>query len=197
MPAKGQSLSATAVRSMKISKQKRIARKYNWELAEDYLDVVLHRAKNRQLKFITLREFKDKISKGESIKDIKKQGVCKHLLQFYSNFLQNKIQIDKETFIKEYTGGLTLFEIAEKYNITKDDITYVRQLYQQKRTGYTYQERKRKEVPLTDIQKAIIYGSLLGDAKKTSSEYTTSVCFKHSEKHSKNGLKAKKSLRTT
>ena len=176
MPAKGQTLSVEAIERMKKNKALRLKSKYKWELIEPYLDVKLDMSsRNRSKKFITLREFRDHIENGSSLKEINKI-TSKHLVQFYSNFAQGKIVISKEDFEKEYRKGLSLEEIAEKHNISREDITYLRQLYGQKNRGATYINRKKTEQPLTKRQKEVLYGSMLGDAYKMSS---SAVGFKH------------------
>ncbi|KKK66534.1 hypothetical protein LCGC14_2963130, partial [marine sediment metagenome] len=74
-----------------------------------------------------------------------------------------------------YESGLSLDEIAAKHKIARDDITYLRQLFGQKNKGAKFIERKKTEVPLTQRQKEILYGSMMGDAKKMS---MSSVAFK-------------------
>ena len=170
MPAKGKVLTPEQKMAMVASKQKRQMSKLDWSKADGYWDVELSKSqRNRKLKFITLREFYQHMKAGFSSRDLQKTGVSKHLLQFFSNFLQGKIDLDKATFVKHYVDeGMSLDEISEKHKITRDDMIFLRQLYDIKATGPTYQHRKRTEESLTDRQKEIIYGSLMGDGKKVS-----------------------------
>jgi len=144
--------------------------KYNWEQVKQYLDVELKNGSaNREKKHITLREFRDLVVSGQSLNQIAKTGVSKHISQFFSNLSQEKITLNKEDFIREYEEGRSLDEISKKYKVSRGDLTFLRQLYDIKRKGATYQKRKATEVPITQRQKEIIYGSLMGDAKKVSS----------------------------
>ena len=102
MPAKGQALSQESILRMKANKVKRLRSKYKWELIELYLDVELDiSSRNRNKKFIRLREFKKLIEDGNSLKEINKI-TSKHLVQFYSNLAQGKISLSREDFVKEY-----------------------------------------------------------------------------------------------
>jgi len=178
MPAKGTSLSIQSIEQMKASKLAKLKSKYNWNIIDPYLDKEINiSSRNRVKTFITLREFKKLIEEGVSLKEVRKM-TSKHLIQFYSNLSQGKIHLSKEKFAEEYKNGLKLFDIAEKYKISKDDIGFLRQLYGKKSTGAKYQDRMNTEVPLTQRQKDILYGSMMGDAKKQS---PSSVSFGHSE----------------
>jgi 16S rRNA G966 N2-methylase RsmD len=189
MPKKGQNLSKEAIEQMKLAKLNKMKSKLDWDLVEPYLDVQLQKSsRNRKLNFITFRELRELVDSGKSFKDISRSGVSKHLVQFFSNFLQGKIILDKDTFYNDYRSGLPLNDIADRYNISKSDITFLRQLYNFKATGFKYQNRKNTEVPLTQRQKEILYGSLMGDAKRqyvNKSYNTASVGFSHSSKQKK------------
>ena len=153
---------------------------YDWETIEQYLDVELKNGSaNRKNKHITLREFRDSIKSGQSLNKIAKTGVSKHLTQFFSNFCQGKIILNKKDFVKEYEKGRGLDDIAKQYNISRGDITFLRELYDIKRKGATFQHRKATEIPLTQRQREIIYGSMLGDGKKFA---PASVGFGHGPK---------------
>lgn len=159
------------------TKRKKIKSKYNWNYAAPYLDITLNiSSSSRDKKWITLRQFKNYIEEGKTLKDIKKEGVSKHLVQFFSAFCQGKIAISKEEFIKQYDSGYSLEEICKKNNISKDHIGFLRQLFQKKKTGAKYIKRKKTECKLTQRQKDIIYGSMMGDAKKVSS---SAIGFNH------------------
>jgi 16S rRNA G966 N2-methylase RsmD len=177
MVMKGTSISEEVKQKIRETKKQKMLSKYKWEIIESYLDTEIDiGSRNRNKKFITLREFKKLILEGNNLVTIKKLGISKHLLQFYSNFSQGKIILTKDKFIEEYESGLSLDEIAIKYKFARDDLTYLRQLYGQKSKGAKFIERKKTEVPLTQRQKEILYGSMMGDAKKMSS---SSVAFNH------------------
>lgn len=169
MPRKGQSLSEDAIARMKESKIKRILSKYNWDISEEYKDIIIDNgSRNRKKKFITISEFKIFLESGETFDSMKKKGISKNLIQFFSNFLQSKISLSKEKFIEEYNSGLSLDEIGNRYNITRDDMIFLRQLYEQGAKGAKFINRKNTEVPLNQRQKEILYGSLMGDAGRMS-----------------------------
>ena len=179
MPKLGTHLSQESIELMRKNKLKKLLSKYKWELVEPYLDAEIDLgSRNRSKKFITLREFKELLEEGKNIREISKI-TSKHLAIFYSKFSQGAIELSKEEFAEEYEKGLSLVEIAEKHNISKDSITFLRQLYGKKNKGAKYIERKKTEVPLTQYQKEILYGTMLGDAKRLS---PSSVAFGHSEK---------------
>ena len=182
MPLKGQSCSQESIRKMLESKKEQIASQYNWIITEPYLDIVVQNGSaNRKNKFITLREFKQNITSGISTKEMRVMGISKHVLQFFSNFCQGKIKITKDELIKSYETGKSLDEIASDYHITRDDLTYLRQLYDIKRKGANFIKRKKTEVPVTERQKEIIYGSLMGDGKRQHSQSFSSAGFVHGD----------------
>lgn len=185
MALKGEKISKETTEKMLSSRMKRLKEKYKWEIIEPFLDVNVDVSNcgRRNKNFITLREFKKLIESGKTIKEINKIS-SRHLIQFYSNFAQGKILLSKENFIKEYNKGLSLDEISSKHNIPREDVTYLRQLYGEKKKGAKFIERKKTETPLTSRQKDIIYGSMMGDACKMS---PSSIKFKHSN-HQKDYL---------
>lgn len=161
-------IQANAIIKMKQTKQKKQASKYNWAIIEPYLDIELSiSARPRQNAFITFRKFKEMIEYGLSPKQIC-ETISKHLVAFFSSFAQGKITITKEVFEKEYEKGKSVEQIAKENNIPLCHIGYLRQLYEIKAKGATFINRKNTEIPITQRQKEIIYGSLLGDAKKQS-----------------------------
>ena len=177
MPIKGQTLSVEAIEKMKQSKLDRLLSKYNWIVAEPYLDIeVKNGSSNRTTQYITLREFKDNLLSGLSLKNMAVGGVSRCVLQFFSNFCQGKIKLTKEQLEEDYHKGMSLDEISKSYGVTREDLTSLRQLYNIKRKGATFINRKKTEIPLTQRQKDILYGSMMGDAKKMSS---SSVAFNH------------------
>lgn len=169
MPLKGQNLSETSIEQMKRSKQERLLKSFRWDIAEPYLDVeIKNGSANRVKPHITLREFKDRVISGQSLKDMEKEGISKHLVAFMSNFCQNKISLTKNVFERDYLYGKSLDEISAYHGVTRGDLTFLRQMYQVKRKGPKYIHRKKTEKPLTQRQREIIIGSLMGDAKKVS-----------------------------
>lgn len=165
---KGVLMSEALKAKIDATKHKNLLQKMNWTFAEPYLDVELKGSKNRNKLFFTLRQYKDKMSTGITQEQMRTEGFSKHLIQFCSNFCQGKIKILKDQFCSEYRLGKTLDQIGEEYNITREDITYLRQLYKIDRLGASYQQRKATEISLTQKQKELIYGSLMGDGKKVS-----------------------------
>jgi hypothetical protein len=162
------------------AKIKKMLSKYNWIIAEPYYDTVIDNGSTGKSKtFITLRQFKERIDEGQSLKAMKGEGVSKHLIQFFSNFLQGKIKLTKSDFEDRYNEGKELDEICAEFNVQRGDLTYLRQLYGIKRKGATFIKRKKTEEPLTQIQKDLIYGSLMGDAKSQNNKWNTSVGFGH------------------
>lgn len=183
MPVKGQILSIESINKMKESKLSRLLSKYNWVLAEPYLDVEIKNGSvKRTNQYITFREFKSNIEEGLSIRDMAQTGVSKKILQFFSNFCQGKINLTKEQFEQSYKKGMSLEEISKEFFVTREDLTYLRQLYGIKRRGATYINRKKTEEPLSQRQREIIYGSLMGDAKRNDKRHGSSVGFGHSDK---------------
>jgi len=182
MPTKGQKLSEESIEKMKKAKLNRISSQYNWVIAEPYLDVEIKNGSVKRInKYITLREFKENIEKGISSIDMDRDGISRKIVQFFSNFVQGKIELTKEQFEKDYWNGKSLDEISKEYKIPREDITQLRQLYNIKRKGATYINRKKTEVPLTQRQKEILYGSLMGDAKRQHTEWLSSAGFGHCE----------------
>ncbi len=186
MPLKGQTLSDEAITRMKKSKVKRLQSKFKWDHVESYLDVVIDNgSRNRRIKHITLRVFKEAILSGKSLRDIKKEGISKHLVGFFSNLCQGKIVLSKEDFVYHYVEkGISLEEIAKLYDMADGNITFLRQLYEINAKGPKYQERKRNEKPLTDRQLSILYGTMMGDAQRfcESKSGHSEMLVRHSEK---------------
>lgn len=183
MPQLGEKLSKDSIDRMKQSKLASLTSKYNWVLAEPYLDVEVKNGSVRRIaQYITLREFKDNILSGLSAKDMIISGVSAKVLQFFSNFCQGKIKLTKEQFEDSYHRGISLDDISKEFSVTREDLTCLRQLYDIRRKGATYINRKKTEEQLTQRQKELIYGSLMGDAKRNDKRYGSSVGFVHSDK---------------
>ena len=168
------------IKKTNIAKQKTWAKSMDWSLAEPFMDLDMDiSTRNRQSEFLTFRQFKELVESGKSAKDISLLGYSRHQISFMTSFLRGKVQISKEKFIEEYREkGLSLTYISEKYSISRENMSFLRALYQIKATGPTYQDRKLKELPLSKRQRQIIIGGLLGDAGKAS---RNSVKFKHGE----------------
>lgn len=183
MAHKGESLTVDMIEKMKASKQARLLSKYNWSIAEPYLDVGFgsgpaHRTKN----FISLRKFKDMILDGNDLLSVTAAlGASKHLVQFFSKFCQGKVLLTREQFEKEYISGLEMDQISENHKISREDLTFLREMYGIRRIGGGYSLRKRTETLLTDRQKDILYGSMLGDAKRQHTRVTSSAGFVHGD----------------
>jgi len=180
MARKGETISLEMKVKFRETRQINLSSKYKWEIAEPFFDVqVKNGCGKRTNEFITLREFKTFICNGASLLEIANRGISKHLVQFFSIFCQDKIKLTKDIFTSEYESGKSLEEMADAYNLSRENITYLRELYNIKRKGSAFINRKLTEIPLTDTQKAILYGSMLGDAKKMS---PSSAGFGHSDK---------------
>ena len=179
MVRKGETLSRQSIDKINKTKQAKLLSSYNWIIVEPYLDIELNNGSvNRTNRYVTLREFKEKIQSGFSIKEIKNEGVSKKVLQFFSNFCQGKINLTKEQFLECYNKGMSLDEISKEYSVTREDTTFLRQLYDVKRKGATFIKRKQTETLLTKRQKEILYGSMMGDAKRLNPKWNSIVHFK-------------------
>ena len=180
MAIKGKKLTEEEKQKMILSKQKTLLEGYNWSIIDDYLDKDLTSgSRNRSSKYLTLREFKEGIISGKSLKDFLDLGISKHIIAFYSLFSQGRMTITKAEFESEYNSGKSLDEIASKHGISRGHITYLRELYEIKAKGAKFINRKKTEELLTDRQKEILYGSMLGDAKRVSD---SAAGFGHGEK---------------
>ena len=179
MPRKGQTLSKESIQKKNDTNRKNLLEKYDWSLVEDYLDVNLSSSsRGRQRHFITLGQFKALLLSGMSVREIHKI-TSKNLTGFFSAFCQGKIQLPKDVFTAEYKNGKSMEQIAKEHDVSSDYIGFLRQLYEIKTKGAKFIKRKQTEIPLTQRQKKIIYGSFMGDAGKMS---PSSVRFKHGEK---------------
>ena len=125
------------------------------------LAVPSHQTKKR----ITYEEFKNLLNSGLSLTEMIKQGCSKHQIHFFSIFAQGKIKLTKEQFMAEYEK-IPLDDIAKKHGIQRDHLTQLREHYGIKRKGKGPVERRKREKPLTERQKRIIYGCLMGDGYK-------------------------------
>lgn len=172
--------SNSTIEKHKASLQKTLLSKLNINKWEEYLDTLLQHANNsKQKKNLTLRQYYELIKSGYSGKSLKQQGYDKHLIFFYNKLLKNEISITKEQFQKDYLDGMSLDKISKKYSIERSCTTFLRELFGIKRKGATYIKRKENDIVLTQKQKELLYGTLMGDGKKTSN---SSFGIKHSTK---------------
>ncbi len=127
--------------------------------------------KHRKRARLTLEEFRRHKKCGIGIRVMPKiLGVSKNHVQFLSAIDQDRFSnVTKDQFRSDYLAGISLFEIAEKYSIPKDYIGFMREHFDIPRLGAKFINRKKTEKPLTNRQKELIYGSLMGDAGKMSS----------------------------
>jgi len=170
----------------KATKHKKFCTQLNWEIVKDKLDLIFDDGNidQRNNIFLTFREFKQFLEQGETIDNLNKKNYSKHLLSFFVYVLKNKLPLTKEMFEKEYIeNGYILNEIAKKYNIPKDHLRYLRQYFGVEKIGGRYSLRKKTQVALTLRQKELIYGSMMGDAKRQSTRKDEgAIGFKHSIK---------------
>ena len=152
MPREGQKLSEESIAQMKQSKIAKQQSKYQWDLIEPYMDVEMGiSSRNRQRDSITLRQFKDMMESGMTVKDISKEA-SRNMVGFFSAFAQGKIELSQEQFTKEYNEGKSLEHLAEEHNVSKDYIGFLRQIYGLKVKGAKFQNRKATEKPMTQRQ---------------------------------------------
>lgn len=180
---KGQSAPVGSTEKSNLTKFNKYVKSLKFHKWEQYADsnLLFCNSNPKSKKNLTLREFYSFLLNGKNALQIINNGYNKHLVYFYSSLLRDKINLDFKTFEDEYLSGFSLEEISEKHKISRENITFLRELYGIKRKGATYINRKETEVPLNQQQKELIYGSLMGDGKKMSG---SSFCVKHSVKQS-------------
>lgn len=127
--------------------------------------------KHRKRGRLTLEQFKEAQKNGIGIREMPKVlNVGKNHVGFLSAFDQGKVDhLKGDVFQSDYLSGMSLKEIAEKHNVPVDYIGFLREHFNIPRLGPKFINRKKTEKPLTQRQKEIIYGSLLGDAGRMSS----------------------------
>lgn len=157
---------------------------YNWNLINPYLDTVISNGSVKRLNnYITFRDFKNNIINNICCEDmICKYNIAPALITFLSKYSQGEITLSENEFLDCYNKGMSLKEISDKYNIKRNNIRFLRQLYNIKRKGAAFIYRKRTEVCLSQRQKDILYGSMMGDASSKDIHYNSSVCFCHGNK---------------
>src|ERR1035437_9004105 len=94
-------------------------------------------ASNREHYYMPFEEFKNNIREGKTI-DYLHTITSKHLISFYLALIQNKINVSKEEFEKEYNEGKTIEEIAKTHNVYKGYVSSLREFYGIKRKGAKY-----------------------------------------------------------
>ena len=122
----------------------------------------------KNIRFNSVDEYKEFLIEHKwSILDFKKNGYCRDQISFFNYILSGNMTLTREKFIEEYCNNLIpLRDIEIKYNIPYGMITFVRDHFGIKRIGHTGLKRGKEETPLSDRQKEIIYGVLLGDASR-------------------------------
>lgn len=132
---------------------------------------------NRKKNHISFDDYKRLVAQSKTRQDMI-QITSKHLINFYNNLIKGKYEhVAKEEFEELYNQGKELNEIAKHFNIPRGDTTFMREFLGIKRKGATFQKRIKNEVPLTEDQKSVIIGSILGDGGITREGY-------YQEKHS-------------
>jgi hypothetical protein len=81
VPQKGETLSEEVKQKQNESKRLTFLSKMQWELCEPYLDVEINSGttKNGNISF---RQFRDRIINGSTLRQMRKSGICKHIIQF-------------------------------------------------------------------------------------------------------------------
>lgn len=143
-------------------------KRLNFTPYEAFADKELVGNSKKKTNKLTLREFYNYAQNGMLPKQIIESGYDKHIVQFFSALLQNKISLSQEQFSSEYLSGRSLEEIAKNHNISREHTTFLRELYDIDRKGSKYIIRKRTEPELTERQKQIILGTMMGDGGKAS-----------------------------
>ena len=101
---------------------------------EHQLVIPSHRKRNQ----ISFEEYKELLKEGKTIGEISKI-TSKHIVNFYNILLKGNIKLNKEDFENMYNDGMTLDEISEKNNISRENMTFLRDFYGIKRKGANYE----------------------------------------------------------
>lgn len=177
---KGQKAPVGAIEKHKKALHANFLSSLDFESFEEYADTNLVLQNNNKISVgLTLRQYYMMVKSGKSAKDIKNSGFDKHLLYFYNCLMQHKINLSEEQFSIDYLDGRSLDEISKKYNIERGCLTYLREMYGIRRKGAKFIQRKQTEESISDQQRELIYGTLMGDGKKMS---MSSLGIKHSSK---------------
>ena len=148
----------------KLTKHKKLMKSLDFNAVN--LDTVVS-PKSASKKSLTFRKYRDLLKENQwTQKEFSQNGYDKHLIAFINWFLKGKCSLDRETFHDEYVINLIeLKDISKKHNIPHHVISFLREYYGIKRQGHKRRLRKLRELPLSDRQRKLILGSLLGDAK--------------------------------
>jgi len=115
-----------------------------------------------------------------SFKDFVENGYCRDQILFFNFVLKGKLTVTKEQFVEDYcVNFVPLEQIEKKYGIPRGLVTFVRDYFGIKRIGANGLKRGKEEIDLSEIQKQVIYGSLLGDCYR----FGNGVAFKQSIVH--------------
>lgn len=116
-------------------------------------------------RFSSLDEYLEVLrEKKWKVVDFAKNGYSKHQVSFFNWLLKNPDVLDRDTFIQEYCRDhIELDDISVKYGIPRQHLSFLREYYGIKRIGATGHRRYANETPLTERQKSIFYGCILGD----------------------------------
>lgn len=122
-----------------------------------------HRKKQR---FSSIEEYKEVLARTQwAVRDFARQGYAKNQVVFFNYLLKGKLSITKEQFVEEYQQNhLELSEIAQKYGLPEDYMPMIREHFNIKRIGATGLKRAKETKPLSNRQREIVYGSMMGDA---------------------------------
>jgi len=136
---------------------------------------------NRRKRHIGFEEYKNMLADGIPVPEIIGM-TSKHIVHFYNALLKGKVTTTREEFEKMYLSGMSLNEIAERTELSRDHVTHLREFYGIKRKGATFIRRLAEEKPLSQEAKSILVGSVLGDGHIHQLGY-------FSEKHSERQVK--------
>lgn len=170
MPSKGQKVTENAKQKFKESRLISWQEKFKWDEVEPaFFDMEIDiSSRNSKKRKITISEFKNMVCSGMNADQIIETGVSKHLVAFLSSFCSGNIRLTKEAFEDMYSSGKSLDEISTELMIPRQHITYLRELFGIKTKGAKFIKRKQTEIPITQRQREIMCGALLGDASKMS-----------------------------
>jgi 16S rRNA G966 N2-methylase RsmD len=130
-------------------------------------------------RFQTIEEYKEKLNDTKwSYNEFINQGYCRDQLICFNFILNGRLSLTHDKFVEEYCINLRpLREIEKKYGIPYGCITFIREYFGVKRIGSTGLKRMSEEKDLTDRQREIIYGTLMGDGMKFANGIMVRHCF--------------------
>ena len=134
----------------------------------------------RNKRFSSFEEYFDLLGdKKWSVKEFVKNGYSKSQVVAFNFIAKGKLNISRDLFETEYcVNFLSLDEIASKYGIPRDYMAFIREHFGIKRIGAKGLKNGKESSDITDRQKKIAIGCLLGDAKVDHSSFFV----KHSDK---------------